>query len=204
MKKSGERWTVGILVFEEVEVLDFTGPFEVFSITTTDNEIDSSPFVVKTISEFKKVITARNGLKILPDYDFANSPRFDILIIPGGPGARNVEFSNDVLLNWIRDQYRSSLITASVCTGGLLLAKTGLLDGKRATTHWRSYDFLENEFPEISVIRNVKYVDEGNILTSGGISSGINMSLHIVERMLGPEAVLRTAHRMEFDFIPSS
>lgn len=191
------KWTVGIFLFDDVEVLDFTGPFEVFSVTVLDN--GDKPFDVKTISETGNCIIARNGLKVEPDYSFENMPSFDILIIPGGLGAREREIHNDKVINWIKNEMENVQLITSVCTGALLLAKAGLLKDKKATTHWASLDRLEKEFPEVKVQREVKFVDEKNIITSGGISAGINMSFHIVKRLLGSDLAQKTAKRMEYD-----
>ncbi|SCZ11422.1 DJ-1/PfpI family protein [Alkaliphilus peptidifermentans] len=188
---------VGILIFDDVEVLDFAGPFEVFSVTTIENQIN--PFIVCTISEKGNMITARNGLKVKPDYSFEDMPKLDILIIPGGLGAREREINNDRLISWISNQVEKVELMTSVCTGALLLAKAGLLKDKKATTHWASLDRLQTEFPEVYVQHGVKFVDEGNIVTSGGISAGINMSFHIVKRLLGSEIARNTAKRMEYD-----
>lgn len=192
------QWKVGILLFDEVEVLDFAGPFEVFSVTAY-SQTDLKPFIVNTISETGKLIVARNGLKVQPNYGFKNAPYNDILVIPGGPGARNREISNESVIGWIRERAAEVQLMTSVCTGALLLAKAGLLQGKRATTHWASYDRLESEFPEVKVQRNTKFVDEGRIITSGGISAGINMAFHVVRRLLGPVIAQTTAKRMEYD-----
>ncbi|MGJ9460644.1 DJ-1/PfpI family protein [Oceanobacillus sp. CF4.6] len=196
---NANQWKAGIFLFDDVEVLDFAGPFEVFSVTALEN--GDKPFVVKTISEKGNLIVARNGLKVQPDYSFDNMPRFDILIIPGGLGAREREIHNDNVITWIRNEMKNVQLMTSVCTGALLLAKAGLLKGKMATTHWASLERLETEFPEVTVQREVKFVDEGNIVTSGGISAGINMSFHIVKRILGPEVAQTTAKRMEYDIV---
>lgn len=195
---TGEQWTVGILLFDDVEVLDFAGPFEVFSVAT-NRVAQHKPFAVKTISQTGKMVTARNGLKVYPDFRFGNAPHFDILVIPGGPGARETEIHNARLIEWIQARMDDVQIMSSVCTGALLLARAGLLNGKRATTHWGSYARLESEFPRVLVQRNVKFVDEGVIVTSGGISAGINMSFHIVKRLVGSEIARETARQMEYD-----
>ncbi|MBF0707786.1 MULTISPECIES: DJ-1/PfpI family protein [Bacillaceae] len=189
---------VGILLFNEVEVLDFAGPFEVFSITTT-LESNVKPFVVKTISENGEMVTARNGLNVQPDYGFDDHPSFDIVIIPGGYGAEQIEINNPRIIAWIQDQKSKVELMTSVCTGALLLAKAGVLDGRKATTHWMDLDRLDEEFPEVSVQRHVKFVDEGSILTSGGISAGINLSFHMIARLHGKEVALKTAKQMEYD-----
>jgi transcriptional regulator GlxA family with amidase domain len=195
MKK---HWNVGILLFNEVEVLDFAGPFEVFSIASYSN-CQQKPFTVKTVAQTTDLISARNGLKVQPDFDFNNSPSFDILIIPGGYGAEEIEIHNEILKNWIKIRAEECDIIASVCTGSFLLAETGLLDGKRATTHWLDIDRLESEYKKIKVQRGVKYVDESNIITSGGISAGINMSFYLLNRLVGKEIAIATAKRMEYD-----
>lgn len=192
------HWKVGIFLFDDVEVLDFAGPFEVFSVTSYAND-ECKPFQVETISETGNLITARNGLKIQPDYSFINAPEYDILIIPGGAGARNREINNEKTIQWIRERAKTVKILASVCTGALLLAKAGLLHGKKATTHWGSYDRMAAEFPRVIVERGVKFVDEGTIITSGGISAGINMSFHIICRLISLEIAQATAKRMEYD-----
>lgn len=195
MKK---HWNVGILLFNEVEVLDFAGPFEVFSIASYSN-CQQKPFTVKTVAQTSDLISARNGLKVQPDFDFNNSPSFDILIIPGGYGAEEIEIHNEILKNWIKIRAEECDIIASVCTGSFLLAETGLLDGKRATTHWLDIDRLESDYKEIKVQRGVKYVDESNIITSGGISAGIDMSFYLLNRLVGKEIAIATAKRMEYD-----
>lgn len=191
------HWQVGIYLFNEVEVLDFAGPFEVFSVT--QSETGSRPFAVKTVSEDGNMITARNGLKVYPDYSFTNMPEVDILLIPGGLGARTNEVKNSHVIDWVRRQMLHVQLMASVCTGSFLLAQAGVLNGRKATTHWASLDRLEEEFPGVSVQRQVKYCDEGNIVTSGGISAGIDMSFHIVNRLLGAGIARQTAKRMEYD-----
>jgi transcriptional regulator GlxA family with amidase domain len=196
---SAKEWRVGIFLFDDVEVLDFAGPFEVFSVTTLEN--GNKPFKVVTVSEKGSIINARNGLKVQPDYRFENMPEFDILIIPGGLGAREREIHNEKVITWIKNQMKSVHLMTSVCTGALLLAKADLLKGKKATTHWASLERLEKEFPEVNVQQGVKFVDEGNIVTSGGISAGINMSFHIVKQLLGADVAKDTAKRMEYDIV---
>jgi len=193
------QWRVGIFLFDDVEFLDFAGPFEVFSVT--ELEKGHQPFVVETVSEKGNIVIASNGLKVQPDYSFDTIPRFDILIIPGGLGAKEREIHNDNVMKWITDQMKTVQLMTSVCTGALLLAKAGLLNGKMATTHWASIERLENEFPQVEVQREVKFVDEGNVITSGGISAGINMSFHIVKRLLGSEVARETAKIMEYDIV---
>ena len=190
------KWSVGIFLFNEVEVLDFAGPFEVFSITKVHEE---KPFTVYTVSQNGEMITARNGLKVKPDYSIEDLPPVDILIIPGGKGARENEVKNDIIINWVRQQMKEVKLMTSVCTGALLLAKAGLLEGLKATTHWASIQTFKKDFPNVEVMENVKFVDEGHIITSAGISAGINMSFHIVKRLLGVGIAEETAKNMEYD-----
>jgi transcriptional regulator GlxA family with amidase domain len=190
------KWSVGIFLFNEVEVLDFAGPFEVFSVTEVNGE---KPFTVYTVSENGEMITARNGLKVQSDYSIENLPPVDILIIPGGLGARKYEIKNEIVIKWIRQQMKEVKLMTSVCTGALLLAKAGLLEGLKATTHWASIEKFKNEFQNVEVIENVKFVDEGHIITSAGISAGINMAFHIVKNLLGVHVAEDTAKRMEYD-----
>lgn len=193
-----DQWIVGMLLFNEVEVLDFSGPFEVLSVTTLPN-CDKKPFIVKTISESGKIISARNGLKIQPDYSFNDNINFDIVIIPGGYGAENIEIYNINVIKWIQEQFKKVQILASVCTGAFLLAEAGLLDNKKVTTHWMDIEKLKHDFPKIKVCENVKYIEEDKIITSGGISSGINMSFYIVKKLLNVDVAKNTAKIMEYD-----
>ncbi|PXY43585.1 DJ-1/PfpI family protein [Flavobacterium hydrophilum] len=190
------RLNVGIFIFNEVEVLDFAGPFEVFSIAENENE---KLFKVITITENGEMIAARNGLKIQPNVSFNETPDLDILIIPGGYGAEEIEIKNKKVIEWIKTQNQKVKILASVCTGAFLLAEAGLLDHKKATTHWMDIPRLEKEYPNITVVKDVRFVDQNVIITSGGISSGINMSFHIIKKLYGLEIAETTAKRMEYD-----
>ncbi|MEL7571084.1 MAG: DJ-1/PfpI family protein [Eubacteriaceae bacterium] len=194
-----KQYKVGILLFNEVEVLDFAGPYEVFSITINPGA-DDKPFIVNTVSQTGGIITARGGLKILSDYSFNNSPCFDILIVPGGYGAEHIEIHNNILMHWIKTQAENAEIVASVCTGAFLLAQACLLDNKRAVTHWMDSDRLQREYNKITVLQGEKYVDETTVITSAGISSGIDMCLHIVSKLLNPDAAETAAKRMEYNF----
>ncbi len=195
-----EKLRVGILLFNEVEVLDFAGPFEVFSLAETADQ--QKFFDVQTISADGGMITARNGLRVLPDVSFAECPALDLLIIPGGYGAEEIELYNSELLAWIVERSQQVSILASVCTGALLLAQAGLLDGKEATTHWLDLERLRKLFPAVSVQEKVKFVEDGSIITSGGIAAGIDMSFYLVAKICGPAVAQRTAKRMEYPYCP--
>ncbi|KMZ40834.1 MULTISPECIES: DJ-1/PfpI family protein [Bacillales] len=195
-----QPWKIGILLFDDVEVLDFAGPFEVFSVTALNRgqADECKPFQVTTISESGHFITARNGLKVIPAYSIHTAPAYDLLVIPVGAGTRR-EIHNPVLLDWIRKHSEEVQWMTSVCTGALLLAEAGLLDGKRATTHWASLDSMRSEYPKVTVVEGVKFVDEDRIVTSGGISAGIHMAFHMVSRLLGTKVAAETAKFMEYD-----
>jgi len=193
---------VAILIFNEVEVLDFSGPYEVFSRTRTikgsdsRKNTDSAPFNPFTIAMDKNLIVATGGLKVIPNYSLDNSPKIDILVIPGGYGTRPL-LNNENLLNWIIKISKEVNIVSSICTGALLLAKSGLLDGKRATTHWGAIEALKSISNSINVITNRRIVDDG-IITSAGVSSGIDMSFEIVSKLFGEEVASDTAKYIEF------
>ncbi len=196
------RSIVGILVFPEVEVLDFCGPFEVFSVTRLDEERrrqDSSPYEVLIIAENPGVVVATGGLKIVPDHRLADCPPLDVLVVPGGWGTRR-EMNNGRLIDWLNERAREVTTLTSVCTGSLLLGKAGLLDGKRATTHWRALGEMRGLFPAVNVIDDQHVVEEGHVITSAGISAGIDMALRVVARHHGDEVARATARYMEYPF----
>jgi transcriptional regulator GlxA family with amidase domain len=193
--------TVGILIFDGVEVLDFCGPFEVFATTTLPNidpfDSDAQPFYVITIAETNETVKCTGGLLVQPHFSIDDHPPLDILIVPGGAGTRR-EVTNRRLLDWIAQQDLGTELTTSVCTGAFLLAARGLLDNSPATTHWGSIERLRTDHPSINVIEDVRFVDNGRIITSAGVSAGIDMSLHIVANLLGEEVAATTARRMEY------
>jgi transcriptional regulator GlxA family with amidase domain len=201
--------TVGILIFDDVEVLDFCGPFEVLSTARPAGERgDEAPlFQVVTIAEAERTVRCRGGLLVQPHHTLAAHPPLDLLVVPGGQGTRR-ERSNDRLLDWIVAQDTRTAITASVCTGAFLLAERGLLDGRRATTHWASIDWMRQQYPAVQMVDDERVVDTGHIVTSAGVSAGIDMALHLVARLHGQETAAWTARRMEYEWprtsIPSS
>jgi len=193
---------VGILVFADIEVLDFCGPFEVFSVTRLNEEKrreESSPFDVFLVAETREPVVTTGGMKVLPDYDLDDCPRLDVLVVPGGWGTRR-EMNNDRLLRWIAERSRQVETLTSVCTGALLLGKAELLDGKRATTHWRSLDWMQELFPKTTVEKRLHVVEDGALLTSAGISAGIDMALKVVSRYFGEVIARATAKHMEYPF----
>ena len=193
---------VGILVFPEVEVLDFCGPFEVFSVTRLDENRrhqDSSPYDVFIVAENPGVVLTTGGLKVVPEHSLEDCPPLDMLVVPGGWGTRR-EMNNDRLIDWLGSRAREVTTLTSVCTGSLLLGKAGLLDGKRATTHWRVLDEMRTLFPAVTVVNDQHVVDEGNVITSAGISAGIDMALLVVAREHGDAVARATARYMEYPF----
>jgi transcriptional regulator GlxA family with amidase domain len=196
------RKRVGIVIFPAVEVLDFAGPYEVFSVTRLNEDRrreEPSPFEVMLVAEGPGPVTATGGLRVLPDVIVAACPALDILVVPGGWGTRT-EVSNTALLEWISDRGRHVETLTSVCTGSFLLAQVGLLDGRRATTHWRSLDRMRQTYPAVIVEDRLHVVEEGHILTSAGISAGIDMALRVVCRYFGESVARATARHMEYAF----
>lgn len=186
---------VAILIFDEVEVLDFCGPFEVFAVTGRGWE--QKPFEVFTVAEKSEAVIASNGLSVNPRYTIGDCPQADILIVPGGIGTRR-EMQNQTLIDWIKGAADKAEMTLSVCTGSLLLAKAGLLDGASATTHWAAMDLLREVAPRATVRPEKQFVDNGRVMTSAGISAGIDLSLHAVGKLHGEDVAAATARWMEY------
>jgi transcriptional regulator GlxA family with amidase domain len=196
---------IAIVLFDRVEVLDFAGPFEVFSVCGAHGE-HKGTFNVYTVAERAPVI-ARGGLNVEPDYLLENCPTPDIFLIPGGGGytASGVPFGsrkemhNPVLLEWIKKHNKSAELVLSVCTGSLILAKAGLLDGLSATTHWKAIDQLREVAPRTTIVDDQRWVDNGRVIASAGVSAGIDMSLHVLEKLLGKAVADETARYMQYD-----
>jgi transcriptional regulator GlxA family with amidase domain len=195
-------YNIGIYLFDNVEVLDFAGPFEVFStaarLRSRQGPDAGALFDVFTIAETTRLIRARGGLRVGPQYGFADHPPVNVLIIPGGIVSDELE--RETVVDWITRCAASASITASVCTGAFLLGRAGLLDGRQATTHWEDIPDLRAMYPGIEVKAGTRWVDTGQIVSSAGISAGIDMSLHLVERLDSKELALSTARQMEFDW----
>lgn len=196
-----KRRTVSILVFDDVEVLDFCGPFEVFSLAGRDR--DPTPFNVILVAEKRQPVIARNGLSVNPDATIDDAPDSEIILVPGGYGTRPL-MKNEAMIDWIKRSSEGAELVLSVCTGALLLGVAGLLDGLRATTHHAAHELLETTVPGCTVERDKRVVDNGRIVLSAGISAGIDMSFHVVARLLGKEAALSTAQWMEYDWKPDA
>ena len=191
--------TVGIYVFDEVECLDLAGPYEVFTTATRmqlRSRPDSAPFEVVTIAERAAPVRARAGMQVLPDHTIDTHPPLDLLIVPGG--VVDAELDKPRVIAWVAKTAAASPLTASVCTGAFLLARAGLLAGHEVTTHWEDIAALRSAFPALQVREGVRWVDAGRIVTSAGITAGIDMSLHLVARLAGEALAQRTARQMDF------
>jgi transcriptional regulator GlxA family with amidase domain len=186
---------VALLLFDDVEVLDFAGPFEVFAVT--DELRGHDTFNVYTVAASPASVRARNGLVVVPDFVLESAPTPQVLIVPGGFGTRRLLLQPHVL-DWIAAKARTAELVMSVCTGALVLGTLGLLDGLRATTHHENLDELRTIAPRVDVVGNERFTDNGKILTAAGISAGIDCSLHVVERLVGAEAATATAEYMEY------
>ena len=196
------RKRVGIVVFPDVEVLDFCGPFEVFSVTRIDQERrreEPSPFEVFLVAEGPGPIVTTGGMKVMPDHTLESCPTLDVLVVPGGWGAR-AEMKNARLVSWIRERAKQVETLTSVCTGSMLLGQAGLLDGRHATTHWGALQWMRDSFPAVTVEDKLHVVEDGHVLTSAGISAGIDMALRVVARYHGESVARNTARTMEYRY----
>ena len=197
-----ERKTVGIVLFNNIEVLDFCGPFEVFSAARLSEEKrreEPSPFEVLLVAERSDPVVTSGNMKVIPDYTFDSCPKLDILCVPGGWGTRH-ELKNPAMLDWLRTRASEVELLSSVCTGSMLLGFAGLLNGHHATTHWRSLDWMRESFPSVSVEYDKHVVEDGALFTSAGISAGIDMALKVVARYCGESIARATAKHMEYPY----
>ena len=197
-----DRKRVGIVLFSDIEVLDFCGPFEVFSAVRLNEERrreEHSPFEVLLVAESADPVTTTGGMIVLPHKTFETCPPLDIVLCPGGWGTRR-ELKNPVMLDWLRQRATEVEILAAVCTGSMVLGFAGLLNGKHATTHWRSLDWMRESFPAVSVEPDKHFVQDGRVFTSAGISAGIDMSLKLVEHYFGESVARTTARHMEYAY----
>lgn len=197
------QFQIGLYVYDQVEVLDFAGPYEVLT-TAARVHGRGAPgrpplFEVCTIGRTRAPVRARAGLKIEPDCGLSEHPRLDALIVPGG--VVTAELDKPDVIAWVQAQSGIVPLVASVCTGAFLLARAGCLDGLEATTHWEDIADLRRMFPAVRVREGLRWVDQGSLVTSAGISAGIDMTLHLVERLCSRDLAERTARQMEFDWV---
>ncbi|GAB3223233.1 DJ-1/PfpI family protein [Spirosoma arcticum] len=195
---------VAILLFNEVEVLDFAGPFEVFGVTEIQDERVFNAFTVAKHGP----VHARNGLAILPTYRLTDHPKADIIIVPGGGGflsdgtplGTRREMHDEAVLNWVRRTAKTAELVLSVCTGARILAQAGLLDGLPITTHYTAIGHLQELVPTAILKPDERWVDAGKIITSAGVSAGIDMALYVVSRLLGRDVADATAREMQYEY----
>ena len=198
--------TVCIFIFDDVEVLDFTGPFEIFGVAGKQGGGEGY-FEVFTVAE-KPQIAARNNLVIMPTYTFENCPIPDILLIPGGGGFKpdgkpygtRKEMDNEKLLEWIKAMNEQVELLLSVCTGSLILAKAGLLHELSATTHFKAVEQMQAVAPDTTLFPEERWVDNGRIILSAGVSAGIDMSLYVVSKLHGKLVADDTAKYIQYDY----
>ena len=189
---------VVLLAFDGMEALDFAGPFEVF--TTASRMAQRlqmpAPFVVHSVSVAGLPVTARAGLRVLPDASLANGPAADLVLVPGG--VMDHPLTCPATLEWIAQASAGARLTASVCTGVFALAKAGVVHSGPVTTHWEDSEDLRRQWPSLEVVSGVRWVDQGHVVTSAGISAGIDMCLHLVARLSSPALAERTARQMDY------
>ena len=185
---------VAFLISDGAVVIDFCGPWEVFQDTMLPTETDHVPgFHLYTVANNTQPVTASGGMRLIPDYSFENAPAPKVIVIPAQQGG-------DAMLDWIRKAFQSADLTMSVCTGAFVLAQTGLLAGKAATTHHGSYGQFKMEYPDIQLKRGYRFVEAGDHLaTAGGLTSGMDLALRVVERYYGRFIAERTAFYMEYE-----
>jgi transcriptional regulator GlxA family with amidase domain len=196
-KTTGPR-NVAILIFDGVEVLDFAGPTDVF--THARDPKGRPAFKLYAVAKSMKPITSQGFVTITPNFTFADCPAPDILVIPGGGTGGVVK--DEATMKWIKDTGPKSERVVSVCTGAFILQTAGFLDGLKATTHWSAIELLRKQAPNTTVLENVRYVDSGHVVTSAGVSAGIDMTLHVVAKLLGFDAAEKAALNMEYEWKP--
>jgi transcriptional regulator GlxA family with amidase domain len=182
---------VAILISEGLNVIDFSGPWGVFESVSLPNASEA-PFELFAVAEKAETVISGSGLKLVPHYTFANVPEMKVVVIPAQKGS-------DAMIEWLRKVAPTADVTMSVCTGAFKLAKAGLLSGKAATTHHEFLDKLEKEYPDIQVKRGVRFVEGEKISTAGGLTSGTDLALRVVERYFGREVAQTTATYMEYE-----
>jgi len=181
---------VAMLISAGLNVIDFSGPWGVFESVSLP-EASQPPFRLFTVAEKAGLVTSGSGLKLMPDYTFANVPEVKVVVIPAQGGS-------DAMREWLRKVVGTADVTMSVCTGAFHLAGAGLLAGKAATTHHEFLDKLEQQFPDIQVKRGVRFVEGEKISTAGGLTSGTDLALRVVERYFGRDVAQTTATYMEY------
>ena len=193
---------VGILLYDGVELLDFAGPYEVFTVASRvvarDDPEAEPPFDVFTVAAGADPVRTHAGLLIVPDRTFAGHPPVDLLVVPGG--VVDDALADPRIGDWVARTSAGARLTTSVCTGAFLLAQAGLLDGRPATTHWEDVDDLQAAYPALRAVRDCRWVDDGDVVTAAGIAAGTDMALHLVARLGGRDLAARTAEYMQYEW----
>ena len=189
---------IAVFVFEGAEELDFVGPWEVLTVWAKSFDDDVEVFTIALTAE--PVVCAK-GLRVIPDHTMDTAPSFDVLVYPGGEGNR-AHIGNDEIRTWLRKNADRGALMTSVCTGSLVYADAGLLDGKSATTHWMWTDTLGSLGTDVDVRRDDRFVDAGNVVTAAGVSAGIDMALHLVARLSSPERAREVRKYIQYDPAP--
>jgi len=192
-----DKKNIAILLFDDVDLLDVAGPFEVFSVTAALN--NGNLCSVFTVAQHNRSIRTWSGYSVNPAYTFADCPPPHLLLIPGGIGTR-AEMKKPAVIAWIQETAAKAELVLSVCTGALLLAQAGLLDGLEATTHHQVMEELRGIAPSTRLHTDRRYVDNGRLITSAGIAAGIDMALYVVSRLFGEEQATKVAGYMEYDW----
>jgi len=187
--------TTGIVLFDGAEELDWAGPYEVFTMGRREDD------TVVTIAEHERPIVCAKGLRVLADHTFADAPPLDVLVVPGGRGSR-VERENPAMLEFVRRVAPGCTWVTSVCTGAFVLEAAGPARDKRVTTHWAAIEELRGLAPGLTVLEGIRYVDDGNLVTSAGVSAGIDMALWVLGQLTSEEHARRTQYLMEYDPAP--
>lgn len=187
---------IGIVLFDGVEELDAVGPWEVLASWTEDHPGDG--YAVSCISGEGGAVRCAKGLAIRAHHSFADAPAFDVIVHPGGRGVQPL-LSDMAHLDWVREQRETAALMTSVCTGSLVYAAAGLLKGRPATTHWGSIDSLGKIDPTIKVLPDERFVDDGDVITAAGVSAGIDMALHLVDRLAGTERARQVRRSIQYD-----
>lgn len=196
---------VHILAFDDVEALDLAGPYEVFTTASRVHQRlhpgTQPPFDVACVARERTAVRARAGLTLLPEHGFADAPPCELLLVPGG--VVDAAMACSATRAWLAAAGAQATLVASVCTGAFLLAASGLLTTGPVTTHWEDVADLRRQFPALEVREGVRWVDQGRLVTSAGISAGIDMSLNLVSRLASPELAARTARQMDYPWTPA-
>ena len=189
--------TIGMLIFDDAEELDFVGPWEVFTMAAKIRD----DIRVVTIAERAGPVACAKGMRVIPDHTLADAPALDVVLVPGGMGTRR-EVNNPVLIEWLRRIAPRLRWVTSVCTGALLVCEAGFARGRRVTTHWAFIEDLRKRYPDVEVLDDVRYVRDGDLATAAGVSAGIDLALWLTGQLFGVDTARKTQRSMEYDPAP--